>query len=216
MRRTLLLLLLLFAPFAAGQMSSGYSTYGNYGGDGDGGHLWVTGVVDGAAGCPTAPGWNCASIKHTGKVFVSLNGVQTENSGSPVTPNSYISVANTNTMSNAVAGADYAVSTTAQVICTVASLVFQENPGGLLGTIGYRLSAYAYSGSPSPGQCLWMATCTGSICRTSQFTNSCTPDPFNIYRQCYDIVFKCACGGPNECLIPHAYCRKKNSKGICT
>lgn len=209
MTKCTLLLLLLFAPFAAGQMTAGYSSYANYGGDGDGGHLWVTAVVDGSGHTCSCP------AVHTGTVQVTLNGVKTKTVGPAQPPTSYMTVSNTNTMSGAVAGQDYEVDTSAQVTCTFAGVFFQENPGGLLGTIGYRLSAYVYSGSPSPGQCLWMATCTGSICRVTQFTDSCTPDPFNIYRQCYDIVFKCRCGG-TECLLPHAYCRKKNSPGTCT
>jgi hypothetical protein len=209
------LLLLLLAPFAAGQMGSGYSTYANYGGDGAGGDLFVTAVVDGSISCnQVPPGYNCGVIRHTGEVWVTLNGVTTETVGSPVTPNSYISVADTNTVTNAVAGVDYAASATARIVCSVAGVVFQENPGGLLGTIGYRLSAYVYSGQ-SGGKCVWNKTCTGT-CSQSEWLGSCTPDPFNIYYQCYDIVYTCSCGGATECVIPHAFCRKKSSPGTCT
>jgi len=107
MRKLTLLLLVLLAPFAAGQMTSGYSSYANYGGDGDGGHLFITVVLDGATGrIPII-------ALHTGKVQITLNGVTTQAASNPVSPNTYITVSSTNTMDDAVAGDDYAAAASA-------------------------------------------------------------------------------------------------------
>lgn len=215
MKRLLLVFTLaLFAQSALAQMGQGYSSYTNYSADANN-DLFVTAVVDGSTNCNNIPpGWNCALIHHSGKVRVVFNGVQTESDGPRVTPNSYISVSNTGTVTNAQPGDNYSESTSSEIWCSVAGLIFQEDGGAI---IGLRYSAYKFASPYGKDGCLWNATCSGTCSVPGYITllvgKACVFPP-DIYQQCYDAVLNPDTIAP-YCITKHFFCRHQSVPGYC-
>jgi hypothetical protein len=94
-------------------MTPEYSSYVNYSIDAS--HIYGTAVVDGSTSCdPNCP----PGALHTGKVYLVLGSTGGWVNGNTVSPPTYLSVSNSQTL-DATPGVDYAESD--QEACTVAS-----------------------------------------------------------------------------------------------
>lgn len=175
MKKFLLLALAVLAPFASAQMGSGYSSYSNYTSDGT--NIYATAVVDGSISCNLVPpGYNCGVIRHTGKAIVTIDGVQTVTQGSPVSPNSYISVSGTGTKVKAQLGTAYSEGSSTQINCSVAGLIFLASQAALLSiSDGAELLRNLSGPAGIPGSCITKAN--GQTLCDWEVVASCTNQP---------------------------------------
>lgn len=140
MRLHLLLLpvlLLLLGHIGFGQMTYSYSSYVQHSNDAT--HIYATAVVDGSATCNNThiQSLNCSAIYHQGKVYLTIGNTGGWVYGGQVNPNSYISVTNSQTLTDPAVGTDYTLNADGEVFCSgVAGLVFLE---GFL-PINFRLA----------------------------------------------------------------------------
>ena len=223
--KSLFSLLLLSLPLAAQvQMSYSYSSYVNQSADFS--DIYETAVVDGNASCtPTTNEINlCPAVLHTPSVYVQIGTVSGWNVGNGVLPQIYINESNAQTLTNAVAGTDYAENNVEKVMCNFAGVVFlfQESPGAL---IGFRRSAYQYAGwnPANPMHCTWTMTCHGACTDPSYntypdpSTNQCVdmgPPPI-LYKEFVDLVLQLGGGLPYECVLRHKFCVHIPTPGVC-
>jgi len=141
-------------------MTPQYSSYVNYSIDAS--HIYATAVVDGSTSCdPNCP----LGAMHTGKVYLHLGSTGGWVNGNTVTPPTYLSVSNSQTI-NATPGVNYAESDEEEVYCSgLGSNIFQEGGGPLL-----KLTT-TYWGPPVTEQnnkCYW-----GSLACSAGTTATC-------------------------------------------
>lgn len=209
--RFALLLVVLLGQSAFSQMTYSYSTYTTNTADQN--HFYVTAVVDGSATCNNVhiQSLNCAAVTHQGQVYVSIGNVSGWQYGPAGNPNNYISVSNAQTLDDPVVGTDYSETTTAQIDCSVAGLVFLQS---VVQTVGFRDSAYKFYIQYPGGQCGWNQTCNGT-CSVQNYTTNpvngqCYTPPFQ-YRQCTDLVIN-----GDYCLYRRVSCIGQSLPGICS
>ena len=127
MRIRFRLLMVMSLGAQALAMTPQYSSYVNRSVDAN--HIYATAVVDGTTSCdPNCP----LGAMHTGKVYLTLAGNGGWVNGNTVTPQTYISVSNSQTL-NATSGVNYAESDQENVYCSnLGHNIFQVSSGPLL------------------------------------------------------------------------------------
>jgi hypothetical protein len=106
--------LAVFVGQAWGTMTPQYSSYVTHSADTT--HIYATMVVDGTTtGCSLPP--YCINVNHQGKVYLTLAGTGGWVYGSQVSPPSYLSVSNAQSLAY-TPGSDYTEVTEADVYCS--------------------------------------------------------------------------------------------------